>query len=112
MADSDDGTIEGTNIKKLGDLGLVAGDKFGKSLRTVDEMQEGMIRAGFVDVSVHCFKVPIGPWPKDKHMKTLGRYMRLVWEESMEMWTMMLWTKILGVSNGISSFFERLTEVF
>ncbi|RJE26710.1 hypothetical protein PHISCL_00941 [Aspergillus sclerotialis] len=96
VADSDDGTIEGTKIKELGDLGLVAGDKFGKSLRTVDEMQEGMIRAGFVDVNVHCFKVPIGPWPKDKHMKNLGRYMRLVWEESMEMWTMMLWTKILG----------------
>ena len=48
-------------------------------------------------MSVHTFKIPVGPWPKDKRLKTLGRYQRLVWEESLEMWTMMLYTSVLGV---------------
>lgn len=112
VAASDDGTAKGTKIEELGILGLEAGDKFGKSLRTVDEMKDGMTRAGFVDVTVQHFKVPIGPWPKDKHLKTLGRYMRLVWEESLEMWTMLLWTKVLGVSrhDPLPSGVTRLTH--
>ena len=60
-------------------------------------MKDGMERVGFVDVTEHRFKLPVGPWPKDKHLKTLGRYTRLAWEESMEMWVMMLWTRVLGV---------------
>lgn len=98
LVGSDDGSARGTEMERFGALGLEAGDKFGKSLRTVDEMKDGMIRAGFVDVTVHYFKMPIGPWPKDKHLKTIGRYMRLAWEESLEMWSMFMWTKILGVS--------------
>lgn len=61
-------------------------------------MQDNMIQAGFVDVKIHYFKLPVGPWPKDKHLKTLGRYQRLACQESLEMWVMMLWTRVLGVS--------------
>lgn len=67
-------------------------------MRTVDEMKDGMIKAGFAGVTTHYFKLPIGPWPRDKHLKNVGRYQRLVWEESLEMWLMMLYTKVLGVS--------------
>lgn len=95
---SDDGTNKGTKMMELGVLGEQAAAKFGKSLATVDEMKDGMIKAGFVDVTERTLKLPIGPWPKDKGLKTMGRYQRLVWEESLEMWTMMLFTKVLGVS--------------
>jgi hypothetical protein len=35
---------------------------------------------------------------KDPHLKELGRYNRLQWEEGIEGWAMMLLTKVLGVS--------------
>lgn len=98
VIESDDGSADNTAMREIGTLGLQAGDKFGKSLRVIDEMKNGMINAGFVDVTEHSFKVPIGPWPKDRYLKEIGQYMRLVWDESLEMWTMMLLTKILGVS--------------
>lgn len=96
--DSDDGSANDTTIAAAGQVSLQSCDKFGKSARTVDEMEQNMVNAGFTDVTVHSFKIPIGPWPKDKRLKTLGRYQRLVWEESLEMWVMFLWTKVLGVS--------------
>ncbi|RMJ26970.1 hypothetical protein PHISP_02158 [Aspergillus sp. HF37] len=95
---SDDGSAEGTKMKALGVLGEQAAARFGKSLSTVDEMREGLGRAGFVDVVQCSFKVPIGPWPADSGLKNIGRFQRLVWDESLEMWAMMLFTKALGWS--------------
>lgn len=96
---SDDGSTTGTIYEIWGEKSLEAGDKFGKTLRIVDESKQRMIDAGFVKVTEHRYKLPIGPWPKDRHLKTLGRFSRIVMEESLEMWAMMLWTKVLGVSN-------------
>ena len=105
--DSDDGSANETYIREAGKFSLESCDKFGKNVRTVDEMEGNMKKAGFTDVTVHSFKVPVGPWPKDKRLKTLGRYQRLVWEESLEMWVMMLWTNMLGVSIIIPSGVNR-----
>ncbi|KAK6814358.1 hypothetical protein RU639_009534 [Aspergillus parasiticus] len=95
---SDDGSTAGTIYEIWGEKSLEAGDKFGKTLRIVDESKQRMIEAGFVNVTEHRYKLPIGPWPKDPHLKTLGRFFRIVMDESLEMWAMMLWTKILGWS--------------
>lgn len=95
---SDDGSLRNTKIEEGGKLSIEAGTKFGKSFRTVEEMHDNMIKAGFVDVKIHHFKLPVGPWPKDQHLKTLGKYQRLACQESLEMWVMMLYTRILGVS--------------
>ncbi|KMU72494.1 UMTA protein [Coccidioides immitis RMSCC 3703] len=77
-------------------VSLEAGDAFGKTLRIVDESRQGMIDAGFVDVVENRFKVPLGPWPKDPHLKELGKYNRLQWQEGIEGWTMLLLTNFLG----------------
>jgi hypothetical protein len=100
---SDDGSVENTSLRDIGAIGEESAAKFGKSLRTADEMKDNMVKAGFVDVTEHTFKMPIGPWPKEKGLKTLGRYTRLAWEESLEMFTMMLFTKVLGVSACIAT---------
>lgn len=94
---SDDGSLENTTLNDAGVLALDASFKFGKSLNTVEEMKDGMIKAGFIDVTERFFKLPIGPWPKDQRLKALGRYQRLVWDESIEMWMMMFLTKVMGV---------------
>jgi hypothetical protein len=58
---SDDGTVTlGSILQRLGEVSLAAGDVFGKSLRCADEMKQIMIAAGFVDVTEHMFKWPIG----------------------------------------------------
>lgn len=95
---SDDGSTDGTIFEEWGKVSLAAGDAFGKTLRIVDEAKDRMIAAGFQNVVEHRFKAPIGPWAKDRHLKELGRYNRLQWEEGIEGWSMMLLTKLLGWS--------------
>ena len=41
---------------------------------------------------------PIGPWPKDPHLKELGRWGERNWADGMEGWVMALFTRMLGVS--------------
>jgi hypothetical protein len=80
--------------KNRGKVSLEAGDAFGKTLRTIDQVKEKMIKAGFTDVVEYRFKCPIGPWAKDGRLKLLGKYNRLQWEEGIEGWSMMLLTQI------------------
>jgi hypothetical protein len=91
------GSTTGTVFEQWGEVSLQAGDAFGKTLRIIDEAKKLMISAGFVDVVERRFKVSIGPWAKDPHLRKLGLYNRLQWEEGIEGWTMMLLTKYLGV---------------
>jgi len=93
---SDDDSTNGTIFEEWGKVSLEAGDAFGKSLRIVDESRGKMIAAGFLEVVERRIKCPIGPWPKDPHLKLLGRFNRLQWEEGIEGWSMMLLTRILG----------------
>ncbi|KAK9649383.1 hypothetical protein HCH54_003805 [Aspergillus fumigatus] len=82
----------------MGKASLESGDRFDKTLRIVDESKQRMVDTGFVEVVERRYKLPIGLWSKDKHLKTLGKCFRLVIEESMEMWVMYLWTQVLGLT--------------
>lgn len=93
-----DGTHKGTVFEEWGKISLKAGDAFGKSLRIVDESAGYMKVAGFEQVTENRFAMPIGPWPKDKELKELGRYNRLQWQEGIENWSMFLLKQYLKVS--------------
>ncbi|KAL4879871.1 S-adenosyl-L-methionine-dependent methyltransferase [Aspergillus karnatakaensis] len=93
---SDDGSTTGTIFEEWGKISIEAGEAFGKSLRIVDESRERLKKAGFVDVVERRFKVPIGGWSSDPHLKQVGLYTRLHWEEGIEGWTMYLLTAVLG----------------
>ena len=103
MPKSDDGTSDGTIFERWGNISLEAGDKFGKTLRVADESADYMRKAGLEGGTETRFKVPIGPWAKDKRMKELGQYNRLQCEEGIEGWTMYLLTTVMGVSESHSS---------
>jgi len=94
---SQDGSTRGTPLEKWGPLSLEAGDKYGKTLRIVHETEERMKAAGFVNVRYEKRVWPLGPWTKNKRLKTIGLYNRVAWEEGMEGWTMYLFTRYLGV---------------
>jgi hypothetical protein len=93
---SDDGTVTPDSIFELwGKTSLLLGDKFGKSLRTVDESKAGMEAAGFVNVVEHRWKLPIGGWAADKRYKEIGQYNRIHWEQGIEGWSLYLLTTLL-----------------
>lgn len=52
--------------------------KFDIDLLGMERNQELVRDAGFVNIHEKIWKVPIGAWPKDKHMKMIGAYNRCV----------------------------------
>jgi len=50
------------------------GRRSGKILDLAGKMGGMLKRAGFVNVEEKVFKVPHGPWPKDRKMKLMGKY--------------------------------------
>ena len=69
--------------------------------RTMDPapMMEGWIRdAGFVNVTVQTFKLPIGSWPKDVRLKEVGTLMGLNFIEGVEAFTAALFRDVMGWS--------------
>lgn len=95
---SDDGTIPPGHIFELwGSISLEAGEKFGKTLR-IHELAKGLIEdTGFTNVVEKVYILPIGPWCRDPHMKQLGLWNQLHWQEGIEGWSMAMLTRTLGV---------------
>lgn len=56
-----------------------------------------MLRLGFEDVHEHVYILPFGPWPKNKHMKELGRIGQVAITESMEIYSAELLSKYHGM---------------
>lgn len=56
-----------------------------------------MEQAGFADVEEHVVKLPIGPWPKNKQLKTVGAFELVNMVDGIEGLTMRLFSKALGM---------------
>ncbi|KAH7091936.1 S-adenosyl-L-methionine-dependent methyltransferase [Paraphoma chrysanthemicola] len=96
---SDDGSmLPDSMFDQWGKISLMLGEKFGKSLNTVNEQKAGIEAAGFINVVEHRWKVPIGGWPSDKRYKEIGRYNQVHWDQGIEGWCMYLLTTLLGWS--------------
>lgn len=59
-----------------------------------------MLRLGFEDVQENVYILPFGPWPKNKHMKELGRIGQVAITESMEIYSAELLSKYHGMELG------------
>ncbi|KAJ5888009.1 hypothetical protein N7495_008050 [Penicillium taxi] len=70
-----------------------ASERAGRSLMVQDKMRGRIEKAGFIDVHEHVYKVPIGPWPKDKVLKDAGNLNLAHWLTGMEGYGMWLLTK-------------------
>lgn len=57
-----------------------------------------MLDAGFVDVQEHILKVPVGPWAKNKKLKTVGMFEMINMDEGLGSLSMMLFTRALNWS--------------
>lgn len=72
------------------------GEQRGMTYKIVDRMKEYMEDAGFVDIVETRFIWPIGPWPKDPHLKELGRWGERNWVDGIEDWVLAIYTRHLG----------------
>jgi SAM-dependent methyltransferase len=55
-------------------LALEAAERLGRPFDVAGRVGPWMEDAGFVNVVTKEYKIPLGPWPKDPHMKEIGRY--------------------------------------
>ena len=60
-----------------------AAERAGRPLIIARGIKDRLIGAGFVDVVERTAIWPLGPWPKDKHLKELGKWGRMGTLESL-----------------------------
>ncbi|KAK2880137.1 hypothetical protein FQN49_000551 [Arthroderma sp. PD_2] len=76
-----------------------AAEKFGKVMNIAPRFQEFVENAGFASVTAEKRKIPLSPWAKDKRMKALGQYMNIQMMESIEPYSLALFTRVLEWDN-------------
>lgn len=96
---SDDDTVPTNHIlSQWGRLSIEMGERCGKTFR-IHELMKGYIEnAGFEEVVLTTYKLPIGPWSMDSHLKQVGLWNLLDWQEGAEGWCVAHLTRIMGVS--------------
>ncbi|KAF4535194.1 Methyltransferase type 11 [Lasiodiplodia theobromae] len=93
---SDDGTLKAESyLNQYVDTIDKGISKMGKVLST-GPLFEGLLKdAGFINIHIHTYKLPIGTWPKDKKMKEVGTINTLQYLEGMEAFSYRLLTSVL-----------------
>src|SRR5436305_7001017 len=72
---SDDGSVTEANSLKLFVEDITeAASRVGISLKIADEVFNLLEEAGFVNIEMNVFKLPMGPWPKDERLKEVGLF--------------------------------------
>ncbi|KAK1781459.1 S-adenosyl-L-methionine-dependent methyltransferase [Copromyces sp. CBS 386.78] len=74
---SDDGSLDSKihALAQWGPMWQAAGKKLGQPCPTGSTIEDGLKEAGFVNIVVKDYKVPVSPWSEDPKMKELGLYL-------------------------------------
>ncbi|KAK6535653.1 hypothetical protein TWF694_002108 [Orbilia ellipsospora] len=71
----DDGSIpKGAPVEVWCDEMIKAAEDAGASFDVAGKMENWCDKQGFVEITQKMFKIPIGPWAKEKYEKTVGSY--------------------------------------
>ena len=84
---SDDGTVTDTSaMSQWARVWNAGGKKTGRTFEVydLDLQQKGMENAGFVDVTVKEFYIPVGVWHKDKELAEKGLWWKFALESDLE----------------------------
>lgn len=97
---SDDHTIpDDSVVQKWVKLWNEGAQKAGATGRCYpNDLAQQMRQAGFVDVTILEFKMPIGPWPKDKRLREAGWYGLVAILNGMDGLSVKIFTNCLGWS--------------
>ncbi|KAK5092900.1 hypothetical protein LTR70_010183 [Exophiala xenobiotica] len=77
-----------------------ASQSFGRQINVAKHHRQWMVDAGFLDVEEKVYRIPIGPWAKDRRLKELGLCERAHMQMSVESHTPALFTRVLGYTPG------------
>ncbi|RDW85977.1 S-adenosyl-L-methionine-dependent methyltransferase-10 [Coleophoma crateriformis] len=92
---SDDGTLDNTTLKAWGDDLPRAGRMMGREPCPGLYLEKWVRGAGFTNIEHKVYKIPLGPWPADKHLKMLGAYNYLMLMQGIEAFSLRLFINVL-----------------
>jgi len=94
---SDDNTLpEKSAYVEAGHIFFELAHKMGSPLEAPRSWKQIMENNGFVDVTEVIYKIPMGPWAKDKRLKQIGAVERMMLLEGFEAYLLRGYTQILG----------------
>ena len=94
---SDDNTIpKDSAYIEAGNIFFEMADKMGSPLEAPRSWKQQMERNGFVDVKEVIYKLPMGPWPREKRLKEIGAVERMMLLEGFEAYMLRGYTQVLG----------------
>ncbi|KAG5661026.1 hypothetical protein KAF25_002669 [Fusarium avenaceum] len=96
---SDDGTAETEpGFKMWGELYEVGGVTTGKPFFLQQEaiQERSITEAGFTDIKILDYKLPVGGWPNNRKLAEVGEYVKLTLENDLEGYTSYLWHNMLN----------------
>ncbi|KAK4494688.1 hypothetical protein PRZ48_014044 [Zasmidium cellare] len=73
-------------------------DKMGRTCCPGPHLKGWLEDAGFVNVKEEVFKLPVGPWPKDPHLKRIGGLNLMQFLDGLEAFSLGMFTQVLGWS--------------
>ncbi|CCE35189.1 uncharacterized protein CPUR_02120 [Claviceps purpurea 20.1] len=93
---SDDGSTELEPVlASYAELFREAGKVLNISFFVQELQQRAFDEAGFVEKRTVRYKIPIGPWAKDRKLAEVGRFARAAMENDVEGYTQMAWHNVL-----------------
>ncbi|KAH7629377.1 S-adenosyl-L-methionine-dependent methyltransferase [Sordaria sp. MPI-SDFR-AT-0083] len=96
---SDDGTVkEGSAMSQWAKVWNAGGEKTGRTFMVYDHdlQQKGMEKAGFVDITVKEFIIPVGVWHKDKELAEKGIWWKMMMEADLEGYLIYIFNVVMG----------------
>lgn len=94
----DDETMKGTAIQDWSDKFMEACARHNRDPTMASRYKHLLAEAGFCNVEERTFKWPINPWPKDKELKTIGRWNEVNFLEGLEGFCVRLFSSTLAMS--------------
>ncbi|KAL1966263.1 hypothetical protein VTN77DRAFT_4616 [Rasamsonia byssochlamydoides] len=95
---SEDGSTKGTSIEQYYKVTTEGFTKAGYVVSPGPGLEQWFREAGFEDIHVQKYRIPMGPWPKDKYYKTLGTWNMLQADTGFEAAAMAVLTRYEGWS--------------
>lgn len=110
-AQSDDGSLkEDSALMEWQKAVNFAGEKLGRELNIYHKLKDWMIEAGFEDVRLSVYALPFSPWPRDPHLKTLGKYQAVQLQQAIDSYSLRLYTQVLGWSSDVAKIHNAVVK--
>ncbi|OQE09549.1 hypothetical protein PENVUL_c006G05772 [Penicillium vulpinum] len=87
-----------------------AGNKMGRELNIYHKIKGWMVAAGFEDVQLSVYVLPFSPWPRDPHLKALGKYQAVQLQQAIDSYSLRLYTQVLSWSEDAAKIHNALVK--